>query len=204
MRRIGFEATARIDRHLDDLERQGRSSTTGRTRRRAERGGCFKVAGMKRHLLFALLALSLTSLLALPGFGTASVPRKKSVYKGHTKADGAVTLKTFRKGTRLGYRVHNKSTCHGGELDGTVQETNSQDGGRSARRAKVNRRTGKFKLHYTLYPSFQDTVDIYIRGRLTRRGARGTFRRHLRRVPYAGADSICDTGVLSWKAKRTR
>jgi hypothetical protein len=156
---------------------------------------------LRRPLLFALLALCAASLLVLPGLGSASVPRKHAVYKGKTEAGKAITLKTYRHGTRLGYSVRNTSTCTS-ELTGSDQNTVSKDGGKAARRAKINRRTGKFKLHYQTDPSFQDTVDIYIKGRVTRKGVKGTFRRHLHRNSYESVQSDCDTGVLSFKARR--
>lgn len=157
-----------------------------------------------RRALFPLLALALASLLALPALGAAFSP-KKAVYKGRTSAKLAVTLKTYRHGTRLGYRVHNRSTCVFGPLDGQVRDVYTRDGGRPGRRAKVHRRTGKFNLQYEYEPSHSDSfVQVSIRGRVTRNGARGTFSRHEENTPVEFFSSQCDTGDLRFNAKRTK
>lgn len=156
-----------------------------------------------RRALFPLLALALASLLALPALGAAFSP-KKAVYKGRTAAKLAVTLKLYRHGTRLGYRVHNRSTCHGGPLDGQVRDVYTRDGGRPGRRAKVHRRTGKFSLEYDYNKNSEDNVSVSIHGRVTRKGARGTFRRFESNLLVEFFVSECDTGDLRFNAKRTK
>jgi hypothetical protein len=149
---------------------------------------------MKIARLTALVAAALAVVVVVPFALAAAVPGRAK-YLGQTGSGGAVTLRVSGDGkTVKRMRIHYQVTCN----DHQPRQPTYTD----IVDAQL-RRDGSFKGAGEYQGSVvKDTNRFKVAGKLTTRGASGTF--SLTATSTDGSNVQCKTGKLTWSATRQK
>ncbi len=162
---------------------------------------------MRRGILTGFAALACVAVFAVAAPAAAPLIPKSAVYTGKTSQGKVAKIFVSKQGKRIGYTIHVELLCTNGGTDKTYWTTEGPFYKRFWIRPKRN---GTFSLKSSNEVKLETGDTLKARAEFSgrfksRRLVAGRFRGH---GDWFNADGTpytqCDTGPITWSAKRTK